>query len=409
MYLTNLLQFWSYKRGKDINKLEENLADIIGVEKEKVFLFENGRTAEYIFLKSLKLNSESNIAIQGFTCNAVVNPVLWLGLSPLYIDINPYTLNMSVESLYERINDKTRVVIVQHTFGKSFFDTKKKFREFVDDMHTRDIVVFEDCAHSLGVKIEDQSLGTFGDAALFSFGIEKVLSTRVGGALVVNNRGYLDGVMGEYEVVGDMNFCSTFLWLLNPIIWRVLRFLKITEKGAVFLKKLGLLNMGFENKELFGKMPGKYPRRLSNALCRVVNHQLGYLDDLVAHRVAVSSIYFKNLVDLKGLNIVELGNISKTPFLKFPIICETEISRKKVRGILEENGQKISDWYDPIIYPKFTDIKSMRYEVGSCPVAEKISKVVLNLSTGFFVNFKMTEDVSKIIISFFENEERGKI
>ena len=222
-YLKRVLKFWEYKEGDCNVKLRSKLAEILEIEEKKIFLFENGRTAEYIFLKSLDLKENSNVSLQGFTCNAAVNPILWSNLKPLYIDINAKSLNISMKSLSERVDNNTKVVVLQHTFGNPVFKTKENFEKFISRMRERDILVFEDCAHSLGSEVEGQKLGTFGDAALLSFGIEKVLSTRVGGALVVNNEKLLGKVETIYGKTNTMGCMNTFFWLLNPFFWRIVR------------------------------------------------------------------------------------------------------------------------------------------------------------------------------------------
>ena len=396
------MKFWEYKKGTCTTALQKELSEILGVKEKKIFLVENGRTGQYIFLKSLELPEKYNVAIQGFTCNAVVNPVLWLNLKPNYIDIDPMTMNMSMDSLKERIDSKTKVVVLQHTFGNPVFKTKKEFYDFIDKMHEKGILIFEDCAHALGSEIEGKKLGTFGDAALYSFGIEKVLSTRVGGALVVHNEDFLEDVEKIFKDMKEVSYFHTFIWLLNPIFWRILRvFRKRKMQIADFLRKIRLLNMGFEDSELSGIKPKYYPRKISNALSCFVLNELKNLEENLSHRKAVTRVYaeYFSVEHLEGLEI---------PFVRFPIVCETKRQKLELKEFLEENNVNVGDWYEPVIYPKSTIQGAMMYETGLCKIAEIVSSRILNLPTGKNITKEYAREISEKIISFLdEYENRG--
>lgn len=402
-YIKTTLKFWKYKKGNCTPALRKELAKLLGVKEKKVFVVENGRTGQYLFLKSLDLPSKYNVALQGFTCNAVVNPILWLDLEPLYIDIDPMTMNMSLDSLDERINEKTKVVILQHTFGNPMFKTKKEFNDFVSDMHEKGILVIEDCAHALGGEIQGKKLGTFGDAAIFSFGIEKVLSTRVGGAFVVNNEEFLEDFEKLYGQTKEMGSFNTFVWLINPFLWRILRIFKCQMRMAQFLRKAGLLNMGFDDLELVGKKPKKYPRKLSNALSCVVLDELKNLDANISHRKKISTIYGEYF------SVEHLG-CAKIPFVRFPIVCETKRAKKDLKEFLEKNKIQVGNWYEPVIYPEPTVQRAMKYKKGGCKIAEIVSSRILNLPTGKNISEKEAKEISEKIISFLDDyESRGNI
>ncbi len=392
------MKFWAYKNGDCNVKLRTKLAEILNVEEKKVFLLENGRTAEYIFLKSLELKENSNVSLQGFTCNAVVNPILWNNLKPLYIDINEKSFNMSMRSLSERVDNETKVVVLQHTFGNPVFKTRENFQKFLDRMHERGIFVLEDCAHCLGGDVEGQKLGTFGDAALFSFGIEKVLSTRVGGALVINNEELLEKIEAIYSEMKTVGFKDTFLWLLNPLFWRILRNSKDKMKKAKFLRKFGLLNMGFADEELFGKKPKQYPRKISNALSCFVLDELQNLEGNLSHRKAISEVY-------TSLLVVEHPGSAEIPFVRFPIVCETKSQKKDLKSFLGKNDINHGDWYEPVIYPKSTRKDCMMYKTGSCKMAENVSSRILNLPTGKNITVEYAREISEKIISFLDKYE----
>jgi len=349
------------------------------------------------------LRKKNSVALQAFTCNAVVNPILWVGLKPLYIDIGSKTLNISLDSLYERIDSDTKVVVIQHTFGTPVFKEREDFEKFIEEMHSKDIIVIEDCAHCLGGSLDGKKLGTFGDASIFSFGVEKVLSTRVGGVLVVNNSKYISKVWEEFNNLHPVGYLSSFLWLLNPVIWRIIRCLGGTDSLARFFRNLGLLNMGFFNSELLGKKPKHYPRKLSNVLCNVVSKEIDCLSLNLKHRKRISEIYEQKFSSVKEVELVEHCKLKDISFLRYPLICETSSLASDLFQFLKKERVNVGDWYCPVVYPHSTSLKSMNYEKGSCPVAEDIASRIVNLPTGESISVEYAERICEGIICFFQN------
>ncbi len=79
-----LFQCWKWKKGKAIEELENQFKEYLGVKY--AFAFNSGRTSLMAILKGFGLEKGSEVLLQAFTCNAAVNPVLWNGLKPVYVD-----------------------------------------------------------------------------------------------------------------------------------------------------------------------------------------------------------------------------------------------------------------------------------------------------------------------------------
>src|SRR3989338_1413783 len=86
---------------------------------------------------------------------------------------------MSPTDIKKKISSRSKVLIIQHTFG-----TSAKLTELLAIAKQHQLYVIEDCAHALGARYQQQLVGTFGDAAIFSFGRDKVISSVYGGALL---------------------------------------------------------------------------------------------------------------------------------------------------------------------------------------------------------------------------------
>ena len=259
-------------------------------------------------------------------------------------------------------------------------------------------------AHALGVEVGGRPLGISGDAAIVSFGLEKTLSTKVGGALLLNNKNIAKKINTQYGSWKYMSYPETFIWLLNPIIRIILRKIPIFRVStAVLLSRVGLFNTGFVRKELKGEMPSNALRLLPGVLASVVVERLARIEYNLRHRENITQVYLNNVFP-KGISIADSIRSNLLPLVKFPVVTKDEKQRDEMRTYLQSEGIYISDWYDPVVYPEETDLKLMRYVKGSCPVAEDISKRVINLPTGSYV----TTAHAKMICHEIENFTNSK-
>lgn len=395
-YLKLIAGVGRYNNLEDVEDLKKSLSNLLFKDESRadlIFPTFNARNGIYLYLKSLNLPADSNIIVQSFTCNAVVNPILWLGLQPRYVDIDPSTFNISMESLQGRVDLKTKVIIVQHTFG-----IPADIEKIIQFAHEKGILVLEDCAHSLGVEIGGKPLGSFGDASIVSFGLEKVLSTRTGGVLVLNERSNIERVIVEYKAFKVMSLFQSFTWLINPLLWRVLRRVgSLSVPISRFLNSLGLINFGYYKSEFIGVMPGQYPMKLSGVLARFAKIELGTLSDIVLLRKRNSKSYVDK-ISRSGLRIELNDSWKDIPMLKYPLVMRSKEDRERAATALSEEGIHINDWYNPVIYPRSTNLEKMMYNRGTSPKAEDISERIINLPTGSGIDEKKIDEILKIII-----------
>ena len=148
--------------------------------------FDSGRTALFYALKSLDVGEGDEVIVQAYTCVVVINAIRFAGATPVYVDIRD-DLNMDPACVEKRITDRTKAIIIQHTFGEP-----ADLDAIVPMVKKRGIKIIEDCAHSLGVAYRGQLTGTFGDIGMLSFGSDKVVSCVRGGALITNNSAIAD-------------------------------------------------------------------------------------------------------------------------------------------------------------------------------------------------------------------------
>jgi len=376
---------WKWTRlrqGSGGQELENEFRKYLGVKY--AFAFNSGRTCLMAILKSLDLEPKSEVLLQAFTCNAAVNPVLWNGLKPVYVDCDENTFNIDIENLKKKITSKSKVVIVQHTFGLPA--EMVKISEIVKQ---NNLILIEDCAHSLGAGV-----GMSGKAAFFSFSRDKVISSVYGGMVVTND----DQLGQKIRKFQEESGSPSRFWILQQLMHPILMSLLILPTYSILGKYLLVLFQWFRIlskavhwKEKQGKKPSYFPKKMPNALAILALNQFKKLERFNKHRKEIANFYFENLKN----SDFELPEKDNSIFLRFTI------KHPKAHDIIKKMWKKnilIGDWYTIPIAPDDTDLDKVEYKLGSCPKAEKLSKITLNLPT----HINISKKEAKKIIEFLK-------
>jgi len=170
-----------YVLGEEVTGFESEFADYVGVGY--CVSMANGTDAIEIALRSVGVESGDlvvTVANAGFYSSTAIHAV---GATPLYVDINPSCMTMSVDALAEALKFKPKCVIVTHLYGQM-----ANIKELLALAHAAGVMLIEDCAQSHGAKTDGHQAGSWGDAACFSFYPTKNLGAMGdGGAVVTNN------------------------------------------------------------------------------------------------------------------------------------------------------------------------------------------------------------------------------
>ena len=386
--LNLIIRPWLWKKGKAIKELEENFKEYLGVKH--AFSFNSGRSSFYAILKALDLEKGSEVLLQAFTCNAVPNPILWADLEPIYVDCDKDDFNISVSDLEAKISPNTKVVVVQHTFG-----LPANMDEIRAICGANNLILIEDCAHSLGAEFNGIKVGSHSRAAFFSFSRDKVISSVYGGMAVTNDEELakkLEQLQKEFGQPARFWVLQQILHpiLLNYIILPIYNFLDLGKIFLVLSQVLHILSKAVSWKEKRGQRPDYFPKALPNALAMMAVNQLGKIDKFNAHRQRVANYYYENLKETK-FKLPQKFENRKNIFLRFTI------KHPKAHEIIYEawHTQNIllGDWYTTPIAPFDTKIEDMKYTAGFCKNAEDLAKHTLNLPTHINISQKDAERI----------------
>ncbi|MFC1630225.1 aminotransferase class I/II-fold pyridoxal phosphate-dependent enzyme [Patescibacteria group bacterium] len=380
-----IFQPWKWKKGSGISDFEKEFKTYFHFENATSF--NSGRSALFAILKSLNFTKGEEVLLQAFTCNALVNPILWTGLKPVYIDCDKNTFNISPEDLEKKITQKSKAVIIQHTFGNP-----ADIDKILEICAKHDLFLIEDCAHSLGALYHRKPVGSFGRAAFFSFSRDKVLSCVYGGIAVAFDKELALKIKEFQKEAGFPSYFWIFQQLLHPILmnWKILPTYSFFGKYLlVLLQWLHILSKAVHWKEKRGKKPGYFPKLLPNALSLLAALQFKKLERFNNHRGKIADFYLQKLQG-SSFTLPNLSPDKKHIFLRFPI------RHKKAHEIIKKSWKKnmlIGDWYDSVIAPSDTRLKAMGYEKGSCKNAEDLTQETFNLPTHINISVKEAQKI----------------
>ncbi|MBU2542717.1 aminotransferase class I/II-fold pyridoxal phosphate-dependent enzyme [Patescibacteria group bacterium] len=370
-------------------------------ESKHSYTFDSGRTALHYALKACGIKGGDEVLVQSYTCMVVSNAITWTGAKPIYIDIKN-DFNMDPDDLANKITDKSKVLIIQHTFGKS-----ADLGKLVKIAHENNLKIIEDCAHSFGATYQGKKLGTFGDLAMFSFGSDKVVSCVRGGGVVTNNEVMAIRLREFQNHLPLSRHLKVIQHLFHYIAFTKGKSLYNLGVGKWILglsKKLNIMNRVIYNPEKYGKQVLFYPSLLPNSLATILLKQLKTFENVNKHRQEIARLYNNKInthrasVYSDNKKMVKPAWSNDSVWLRYTLLVENPA---KLHAQAKKQGIILGNWYNQAIAPKDIDLQKSGYIPGSCPNAEKLSSQSINLPTNRHITTKDAERIIKIVNHYY--------
>jgi perosamine synthetase len=238
-----------------------------------------GRMAFFYILKALDLPAGGEVIFPALTFWVMPEMARVTGLTPVFVDIDPVTFNMTAGGLARAITPRTVAIVPTHLWGLPC-----DMDEIVAIAKARGIAVIEDCAHALGAEYRGRPVGTLGDAAIFSFQMLKPLNAYGGGMAVTRERelGARVADLARSEPHPDVATVKDRLWrgrvqriATRPQIftWTVFPLL---YAGTRLHRSLDMYF--WERIRSLDPLPPDYRQRFSNVQAAIALDGLAYLD-----------------------------------------------------------------------------------------------------------------------------------
>jgi len=297
--------YWTM--GPEIQQLEDNIARFIG--KKHGVSFNSGTSALHATLLAYNIKPGDEVIVPSFTFIATANVVVLTGATPVFADIENQSYALDPEDVKEKITKKTKAIIPVH-YGGGPCKHIKDLREIALDHH---LIFIEDAAESIGAKIDNKRVGTFSDAAMFSFCQNKVITAGEGGVILtdstpvaeklklIRSHGRVENKEGYFATTQELDYIQAGYNYRLPSINAALvlsqfkKFEKIIrmrrEKAAYYTKKLSKIPEIRTPVELKGEFHvyQLYTIQLSNKKIR------DYIQRILTSAGIMTKIYFEPL------------------------------------------------------------------------------------------------------------------
>ena len=166
--------------GPNVQAFEKEAADYLGVKH--AIGCASGTDALHLALRAAGIGEGDEVITTAFTFIATAEAIKYVGATPVFVDIDPGTFNITPENILKAITPKTKAVMPVHLFGQP---ADLPAIKAICDKHNLKLI--EDCAQSFGATVSNQQTGSFGDAAGFSFFPSKNLGCFGDGGLVTTD------------------------------------------------------------------------------------------------------------------------------------------------------------------------------------------------------------------------------
>ncbi|WP_069650354.1 LegC family aminotransferase [Caloranaerobacter ferrireducens] len=343
---------WVSSAGKYVDLFEERFKEYIGSKKAIVTV--NGTSALHLALSILGIGPGDEVIVPSMTFVASINPIIYVGAEPVFVDICRDTYVMDVNKVEELITEKTKAIMPVHIYGhpvdmEPLMKLAKKYN----------LYVIEDATEALGSEYMTSDgiwhkVGTIGDIGCFSFNGNKLITTGAGGMLVTN-----DEELGE-----KAKFLSTQAKVIGE-------------------------NKSFSHPEI------GYNFRMPNLLAAMGVAQLEKIEEYIKIKRDNAKYYNQLLKEVEGITIPIEKDWAKNCYWLYSIVIEDEygIKRDELIKIMAENKIETRPFFNPI----HNMIPYKKYKCGKLTVTNELSRKGINLPSSVSLTFEDIDKIAKII------------
>lgn len=289
-------------------QLEKALSEYLGVPY--VSLFANATIALVTALQALRVTGE--VITTPYSFAATSHSLLWNGIKPVFVDVEPHSLNLDPDKIEAAITPQTTAILPVHCYGNPC--AVERLQQIADNYGLK---LIYDAAHAFGVKHEGASVLTYGDLSILSFHATKVFNTFEGGAIISNDA----KTKRRIDQLKNFGFVDE-LTVVAP---------GINGKMSEFNAALGLV-------------------------------QLRHIDDFIRRRHAIDARYRAGLAQVPGIHCLPCQERESANHAYFPILVGPDytITRDELYQLLKDRGIYARRYFYPLIsdFPMYKGLPS---------------------------------------------------
>jgi len=346
--------------GQEIEQLENKLSNYIGTKY--CLVFNSGTSAGHAVLHALDIKNK-HVIVPSLSFIATANWPLMVHAKPQFCDIENETLGMDPSKIQEKISKNTKVIMPIHYAGLPC-----KINEIKKIASENKIPLIEDAAESIGASIKNKKVGTFGEASIFSFAANKVLTSGEGGAVVTNSKSLFEK-------------------------------LKLIRSHGRSIKENYFASIQNPNYVSLG-----YNWRMSSITAALALSQLQRLDTLIKMRQKNAKYLIKKLQKFKEITFHLSPKDYVHVYQLFTIMLPNTKTRNELSNFLTKKGVMSKIFFVAIHKTNF--YKKLKSNYGDLSTTEDICDRILSLP--MYPDLKETEMdfISKSIEEFFSSRSK---
>ncbi|MGC5033395.1 DegT/DnrJ/EryC1/StrS family aminotransferase [Micromonospora sp. DT229] len=296
--------------GPKTARFELGVRELTGAED--AFAVNSCTAALHLALLVSGIGPGTEVITPSLTFCAVANVVVRVGATPVFVDVEPDTLNLDPEQVASAVTDRTRVIVAMHYGGHPC--EMDRLRQMADD---HDLLLLEDAAHAIGADYRGRPVGSLGDAAAFSFYANKNMTTGEGGMLV-----------GRADLVSAARLLGR-----HGI-----------DRGA-------WLRHGSRGPAEYDVVDAGLKYNMSDILAAIGLHQLRRLPAFIARRTEIAERYTHELADLSALWLPRAAGHVRHAWHLYPVQIDPDragLDRDGLAASLAAAGIGTSMHFTPI-------------------------------------------------------------
>lgn len=309
--------------GPKLVEFEQAIADY--AEKKYAVAVNSGTTGLFLCMTSLGIGEGDEVITTPFTFIATINCILQVGAKPVFVDIDPVSMNIDPQKIEEKITDKTKAIEPVAVFGNPWG---------IDEVCTiakeHNLAVVEDSCEALGTVYKGKKAGSFGDCGLYAFYPNKQITTGEGGIIVTDDKDLAD-------------MCIS---------------LRNQGRGA---------GGGWLAHERMG-----YNYRLSDINCALGLAQLSRIEEFKAKRKKVANTYRKLLAKEERIILPQEPAGCDMSWFVFVIKLAEQYSIKHKKELMDkmlEREIQVSNYFPPAHLQPFM-VEKFGYKAGDFPITD---------------------------------------
>jgi perosamine synthetase len=307
--------------------------------------------AIHLALLALGIKAGDEVIVPENTWIASVEPVLYIGAKPVFVDVLENTWCIDPNQIKKAITPKTKAIIVVHLYGNLC-----EMDEIMEIAKEHNLMILEDAAEALGSEYKGRKAGSIGHAGVFSFHGTKTMTTGEGGIMITNN----EDVFEKAKILNDHG--------RNP---------KDPENKMFWMREYG------------------YKYKMSNLQAALGYAQISRIEELVNKKRVIFDWYKKLLQDVPCQLNPELDNTKNSYWLPTAVFDKSiSFNRDSFFNLCKENGIDSRPFFFPLTsLPMFEEQKEHI-------VAYSIYERGINLPSYHDLNFEDAQKITDLILKF---------